>query len=1351
MKKFATLLALIITSFSMYGQTSVYIRNAGVRGYVIQSASNTNPVVVQVSSIGSGLNPLCSPSYGSWATDCVVINSGVGATVGGNCVASSVNGIYRASYVDTTHFSLYDLAGNPVAANGPWCNGDYQGNGVNGASWGGQVVSSTLVDQPRGWFNGPNGSLIRKLALGTNNGLTSLIVNTNVATVVTSYNHGLTTGDKVGIWGSGNTSLNNSTNPYTVTVVNATTFTFPTSGVANGTYSNSNNTCGPLGTSDCLRISQLAWAGNIWYDTILNRWLNGWKSPSITYKHIFDGGSIGGAIATQAGLEWGNGAVMFLVDQSNQDWLNVAKYCVNNVERFGGVNFSGWEGKNDLGYGNQSVFGNNAYWGAWGESMCYLAARDYLTPAEKQTFADKMFNDVDWPSSGGCTKTNTPINEIVASGTGQAINATSITLSAGDAAPNGFYVNNVVMVGGTISSLLPGTTGLITAYDGTTKIATVTWNGTTPTSLSYTIYATMTISSTTKAAVATVTGYNTHFTTQVAAHDAIMGINVYGTSMVPEASESYVTSITNDTSMQVINGATIVASVTTPQIAWYWPQWKTGSCGFRWTARHWGGSFGSIPSVYIPNGGALTTDSASNSIDLDGDVASNRPPPGIGGNNHFPRAMAYMALDLIMADDDARAKNDFTYVESWWWDYLIRDSWNYGTGWYKDGGTYSFGFPMYHGPLAEYVLQNSLVNPPSMDTTGNLIVNGPLEKIYSALPDNRYSSTLLLNTVWPEKYGGDTGINALGGASQLTGVWSMDPIFILNSGSTIAKYLNSYNLATGVINSSWPSIYKENAWVGLISVDPRIGTADWTQQPTQYLFQTTSRSNCVSATGWPCPLTYRADTVVSRTGWTPADSGSHLSNPGLSNTHTTFMARSYWNEHDLPEPGSIRVYKVGFLLGNDWGAVGAAAGGASSPQADILDTTPCFGACNGLHTGAFGDGYPSLSYIARWAGSNSGSWIPTYGDASNRYVYAMADMAGAYKVARNRVWRHYAEFKKTGTEQIILQYDDIDTSNSPSSTEVHIHYPQNGELAVNLGTGETYNEGNTTCPLGGCAGLDTNRVILSQEDGGTTGNDPTRTAGLISNFLSPNTIQVRDDNNTYPSAHGHTHRVSLCGSSCGTVVNGLQALTVHRIVASGTPTLTTSVALNDSTHYVVQADDKVFGLAINGNLVNGFPAHIIADGTDQILYAGLTPAHYTLSINGIPTFSNFVYTGDNSFYLDYNGTGGTAVLAQSTYVAPSITTTLLAGGMKGVAYSFQIVAVGGDGAYTWAMTSGTLPSGLTFNTTTGLISGAPTVGGEYSITVRVTDATANSDTKSFTLVVGGLGNGMTISGGTIAK
>ena len=85
--------------------------------------------------------------------------------------------------------------------------------------------------------------------------------------------------------------------------------------------------------------------------------------------------------------------------------------------------------------------------------------------------------------------------------------------------------------------------------------------------------------------------------------------------------------------------------------------------------------------------------------------------------------------------------------------------------------------------------------------------------------------------------------------------------------------------------------------------------------------------------------------------------------------------------------------------------------------------------------------------------------------------------------------------------------------------------------------------------------------------------------------------------------------------------------------------------------------------------------------------------------------------------------------------APSITTTTLPGGTENTAYSATLGATGGTTPYTWSVTSGSLPAGLSLAASTGLISGTPTGTGTSSFTVQVTDANSQTATQALSLTV----------------
>ncbi len=100
-----------------------------------------------------------------------------------------------------------------------------------------------------------------------------------------------------------------------------------------------------------------------------------------------------------------------------------------------------------------------------------------------------------------------------------------------------------------------------------------------------------------------------------------------------------------------------------------------------------------------------------------------------------------------------------------------------------------------------------------------------------------------------------------------------------------------------------------------------------------------------------------------------------------------------------------------------------------------------------------------------------------------------------------------------------------------------------------------------------------------------------------------------------------------------------------------------------------------------------------------------------------------------------NGTGTGTIGSFTTSAAPLVVTTTtgaLPDGTVGASYSKTLTAGGGTAPYTWQLDSGTLPSGLSLNTSTGQISGTPTVAGSTSFVIEVTDAAGVTALRTFT-------------------
>ena len=84
---------------------------------------------------------------------------------------------------------------------------------------------------------------------------------------------------------------------------------------------------------------------------------------------------------------------------------------------------------------------------------------------------------------------------------------------------------------------------------------------------------------------------------------------------------------------------------------------------------------------------------------------------------------------------------------------------------------------------------------------------------------------------------------------------------------------------------------------------------------------------------------------------------------------------------------------------------------------------------------------------------------------------------------------------------------------------------------------------------------------------------------------------------------------------------------------------------------------------------------------------------------------------------------------------PSLSNPAPPSGQAGVAYSDALAVTGGTGPFTWSVSGGSLPPGLTLNSSTGVLSGTPTTAGLYSFTVQVTDSFGLTATQSLSMTV----------------
>jgi hypothetical protein len=181
----------------------------------------------------------------------------------------------------------------------------------------------------------------------------------------------------------------------------------------------------------------------------------------------------------------------------------------------------------------------------------------------------------------------------------------------------------------------------------------------------------------------------------------------------------------------------------------------------------------------------------------------------------------------------------------------------------------------------------------------------------------------------------------------------------------------------------------------------------------------------------------------------------------------------------------------------------------------------------------------------------------------------------------------------------------------------------------------------------------------------------------------------------------------------------------------------------DISSYEFQADPLTIGAA---TLASGEAGAFFTG--DLMVFGGVAPYTVSIAKGALPTGLSLGNNGIISGTISTSAKTANVTVRVTDSVSDSITssfkvTVLKAlnvldnakAGRVGKNFKDTIKTKGGLGPFNWSITSGALPTGLNFNTSTGAITGIPTQAGTFPLTVQVTDALGGVDTAKLTLTI----------------
>ncbi len=358
---------------------------------------------------------------------------------------------------------------------------------------------------------------------------------------------------------------------------------------------------------------------------------------------------------------------------------------------------------------------------------------------------------------------------------------------------------------------------------------------------------------------------------------------------------------------------------------------------------------------------------------------------------------------------------------------------------------------------------------------------------------------------------------------------------------------------------------------------------------------------------------------------------------------------------------------------------------------------------------------PASGASATFAGGVNTAVTGSNGQATS-VVFTANGTSGGYNITASGPLTGTVSFAATNT--VATKVATTTTLSISGSSETYGDADNATLTATVIGSGSTLPSGTVTFMTGS--------TVLCSTTSFTSSGSHTITASCN----APDSLLLSVG--TYPVIAIYSGNTYYAGSSSSSV--SPPSITVAKDTSKTTVSESSTSAKFGSENLVTFSAKVVTG---NGEIAVGDSVTIkVGSVTCPVATTNASGvATCTIGSSALPAGGGYAVSA--TFAGDSNITGSTSTnsLSFSVTAPPVFTSATSASATVGHSFTFQVKATGYP-APTFAIKSGSLPRGVTFNTTTGVLTGTPASGtrGTYTLTITATNS-AGTATQTFKLTV----------------